>query len=168
MRLSPPRVGSAAWGEADGNPSPWSPLPPPEQEGGTSQDPWSLFKPSPELSPHLKESEKDLRKAGESRQGNSLAADKSSPVGCPPPHVSGCLLHFQKLCSPGQRLSVPRLSTHQHQALRQALSYMRDRLSHLPTSLWVTRFSGYKQEKLTLKNESKKESIGRRLVSSWK
>lgn len=173
--LSPPGAGVGVGGVCEqaqqpggrraGTPAPGAPPSPPEPEGGTPQDPWTLPSPSPELTPHPEQS-KGVRKGPKESRGTKAGEQpwkgtKPHPLGLCPPHVSGCMLHFKKLCSPGQRLRASWLSTHHHQAQRQALNYAKDQLSHLPASLRVTR-------KINPEECSKKASNGRRLVSSWK
>lgn len=121
--------------------------------------------PLPELAPHPEQS-KGVRKGPKENRGTKAAEQplkhtEPHPLGLCPPDVSGCLLHFKKLCSPGQRLRASWLSTHHCQAQRQALNYVKDQLSHLPASLRVTR-------KINPEERSKKASNGRRLVSSLK
>lgn len=121
--------------------------------------------PSPELAPHPEQS-KGVRKGPKENRGTKAAEQplkhtEPHPLGLCPPYVSGCLLHFKKLCSPGQRLRASWLSTHHCQAQRQALNYVKDQLSHLPASLRVTR-------KINPEERSKKASNGKRLVSSLK
>lgn len=73
-------LGGGGW-----EPQPLEPTAPSRAGGRDTSGPWSLFKPSPELSPHPKESEgvrKGSKESSRIRQGNSLAADGASPVGC--------------------------------------------------------------------------------------
>ena len=116
-------AGSAAWGRQAGTPAPGAPRPPPEPEGGAPQDPWTLPRPTPELTPHPEQS-KGVRKGPKESRGTKAGEQpwketKPHPLGLCPPHISGCMLHFKKLCSPGQRLRASWLSTHPRQAQRR-------------------------------------------------
>ena len=78
--------------------------------------------PLPELAPHPEQS-KGVRKGPKEKRGTKAAEPplkrtEPHPLGLCPPHISGCLLHFKKLCSPGQRPRASWLSTHHRQAQR--------------------------------------------------
>ena len=78
--------------------------------------------PLPELAPHPEQS-KGVRKGPKENRGTKAAEQplkhtEPHPLGLCPPDVSGCLLHFKKLCSPGQRPRASWLSTHHRQAQR--------------------------------------------------